>query len=521
MRKRWLTMLCLLPALLLILLGLAGCGKTEEPALLQTPLGVFNTDDRLIAAAETDYYFPGQEVSSYILPNGKTVLQVENHFVLPPEQRFQVEAGQVFEDDFGWRENFYRDFEADLRISGRSFRFYDCYGQLLHSVDIEAAVPNPNCLEFYAPTNGDWQNGLFVVDLLQTEGRYQLLDIAGNLLVDKQRQLRRQGYDDRLSLGVIPAAAFLSIAYNDFNPKTQLDNVAYLDIYDWQGQPLTTEHDYFELFWLGGFRYADLPFYLAHYSNEKGGLRYDILDAQGRVRLANLSLVDYLGSGVLAVTQGWGDMQSGFADLQGRWLDGNLMNLSREMRLFYNGRDIYNTNGLLLAKQQWPAVDGLQRDARIVDNQVWVEEIYFTAWNPEQEDFKPVICRHLIYDAWGRLLSRAEHELTGAAECNWLSSKLFAEPELPPELLQKYMNIGIIYAGAEPSGYFRGRYETAAGQSFWEVLDGQGRVILSGLKYVRYLGENIFWVQQGFSQGLMNDKGEWIVQETIFKDMED
>ena len=52
-----------------------------------------------------------------------------------------------------------------------------------------------------------------------------------------------------------------------------------------------------------GFRYADLPFYLAHYRNENGYLRYDILNAQGQVQLANLSLVDYLGGGVVATTQ--------------------------------------------------------------------------------------------------------------------------------------------------------------------------------------------------------------------------
>ncbi len=36
-----------------------------------------------------------------------------------------------------------------------------------------------------------------------------------------------------------------------------------------------------------------------------------------------------------------------------------------------------------------------------------------------------------------------------------------------------------------------------------------------------YHGEDIFWVQQGFSRGLMNCKGEWLFKESVFADLED
>ncbi len=67
----------------------------------------------------------------------------------------------------------------------------------------------------------------------------------------------------------------------------------------------------------------------------------------------------------------------------------------------------------------------------------------------------------------------------------------------------------------ERTGYYEAKYQSASGETLVDVLDGQGRVVLSGLTNVFYHGEGIFWVQQGFSQGLMNDRGEWICQEPL------
>ncbi len=520
MRKR----LLIVGVLLLALLGLAGCGGAKaEPGLLRASFGVFNTEGQLIARTGREYYNMPQEVSTHILAGGKNVVQAENHFLMPPEQRYKIADSIQTEDDFGWRGNFYRDYDTDLRISGRSFQFYDCYGQLIYSADIERDVSNPGCIEFYTPPDGDWQSGLFVVDLLREEGRYQLLDIEGNVLVDKPRQLLRQGYDDKLQLSVIATDSFVAVSYNDFNPATQLDRTSYLDIYDWQGQQFETEHDYFELIPLGGFRYADLPFYLAHYRNENGYLRYDILNAQGQVQLANLSLVDYLGGGVLAITHGWGDMRSGFADLQGRWLDGGLMNLGRELRIFYSDSGIYNTNGLLIAAEQFWAADGVKRRVRIFNNQVLVAETCSEAADFQSADLQPTICRHCIYDVWGRLLLQEEHELLEGETCFWFSDISYDKPKLPKRVLQKYQDIRVLYDdyGFEPSGYFYASFENPSGRFQLDVLDSLGRVVLTDVKSAEYLGQDIFEVQQGFSRGLMNCKGEWLFRESVFADLED
>lgn len=67
----------------------------------------------------------------------------------------------------------------------------------------------------------------------------------------------------------------------------------------------------------------------------------------------------------------------------------------------------------------------------------------------------------------------------------------------------------------ELANYYEAKYQSASGETLVDVLDGQGQVVLSGLTNVFYHGEGIFWVQQGFSQGLMNDRGEWICQEPL------
>lgn len=95
----------------------------------------------------------------------------------------------------------------------------------------------------------------------------------------------------------------------------------------------------------------------------------------------------------------------------------------------------------------------------------------------------------------------------------------------PLQLAEDYFQIDKMYdfyyardihiTRRELANYYEARYQAAYGETLVDVLDGQGRVVLSGLTNVSYHGEGIFWVQQGFSQGLMNDRGEWICQEPL------
>ena len=48
---------------------------------------------------------------NYTYFRGKNVVQAENHFLMPPEQRYKIADSIQTEDDFGWRGNFYRDYD--------------------------------------------------------------------------------------------------------------------------------------------------------------------------------------------------------------------------------------------------------------------------------------------------------------------------------------------------------------------------------------------------------------------------
>ncbi len=91
------------------------------------------------------------------------------------------------------------------------------------------------------------------------------------------------------------------------------------------------------------------------------------------------------------------------------------------------------------------------------------------------------------------------------------------------EMPQDYNYIYNIYDeyNSRVSGYYVADYEGTQGQSLYDVLDGDGQVIIAGLSSVDHYADGYFVVQQGFSRGLMDVQGNWIYQESQFVDLED
>lgn len=52
--------------------------------------------------------------------------------------------------------------------------------------------------------------------------------------------------------------------------------------------------------------------------------------------------------------------------------------------------------------------------------------------------------------------------------------------------------------------------------TLYDVLDLDGTLLLERLKSVTALSEDRFWVEKGFSQGLMDKDGNWVYQQSIF-----
>ncbi len=95
----------------------------------------------------------------------------------------------------------------------------------------------------------------------------------------------------------------------------------------------------------------------------------------------------------------------------------------------------------------------------------------------------------------------------------------------PLELVKDYLymvDLGYWYAGQfQTNRYLRAYYLSPNDYPLYDVLDSRGQVLLSGLRAVDCVGQGRFLVEQGFSRGLMNEKGEWLYQESIFAELED
>ena len=93
--------------------------------------------------------------------------------MLLEQQRWLVTLGEPSADPVAGLQPFdqvVKKYDLDSRITGRSFRFYDCRGQLQHTIQIDAALPGPADLEFYFAPDGDLQKSLFFGEQVENRG---------------------------------------------------------------------------------------------------------------------------------------------------------------------------------------------------------------------------------------------------------------------------------------------------------------------------------------------------------------
>ncbi len=417
----------LLAVWLLFCLTLAGCensAEQEPPWLVEYDGGVINTAGQLIIAPPAADAWPYLYNDVLYSQDGRScyAMQVESQLVEELESLLQPIP------EWDGRYFYSTDF---FHVSGRTFRFYDCFGELVHSVSVDTdEVPERNLRFCFAP-NGDLSQSILLLDQLETNGRYQLLDYNGNLLAEKRGLQGLEGS----GVEVTAAPGFLALRYATLDGH-------WVDFYGWDGQPLQLAQNYFDFEQLNfyGSRQLNKPlFYKARYTNAQGRRRYDILDGEGHVVAGNLLGIKDIGaSGVYSVTQGWGNNVSCWLDLR-------------------SGRP------------------------------VWLTE------NPGRPDYR-------AYAADDKLIAAMQTE-------------------------QEYKYIFRIYYGDwrnyGPSPYFEGHRLLEPRGMVYDVLDENGRVLISGVSSVQYIGDDLFIVVRGFSRGLMNAQGEWLYQESIFTDLDD
>ena len=62
---------------------------------------------------------------------------------------------------------------------------------------------------------------------------------------------------------------------------------------------------------------------------------------------------------------------------------------------------------------------------------------------------------------------------------------------------------------------------TLAGKNLCDLVDSDGNILIERAKNIQALSPDRFWVEKGFSQGLMDAKGNWIYEESVFQSAAD
>lgn len=83
-----------------------------------------------------------------------------------------------------------------------------------------------------------------------------------------------------------------------------------------------------------------------------------------------------------------------------------------------------------------------------------------------------------------------------------------------------YQNMYALYleddAGMYTSSKLINASYTIGGTTLYDVLDADGNVLIERCKSVDALAEDRFWVEKGFSQGLMDREGNWLYEQSVF-----
>ena len=166
--RKWLIAFSLLAALL----GLAACGGPKAE----------------VGLAEQPYLFNWFDNSIVVNANGERILGPgrpdEYYSILEDSQgrqRYIMSANRTYTDPDG-------DEYPEMLAS--EYQVYDLQGQLLKSVQLAGETG------VYFSADRDLAKSLIVRDLLQTEGKYQVLDLDGKVVVGKAVTLPKYKSND-------------------------------------------------------------------------------------------------------------------------------------------------------------------------------------------------------------------------------------------------------------------------------------------------------------------------------------
>ncbi len=294
--RKWIIAFSLLAALL----GLAGCGQSTPNAHVQNN----NLEEKL----------------PVLLAYKNGVINSEGQIIFPPDSSNC--AYQIWQDCEGRQlyvlaeERTYSDTLLDgynePLVIAKKFTVYENPGwRILKQVQAPG-----NQTDYQIFSDGNLDKSLVMVNLLKNEHKYQLLDMDGGLLVEKQLEPYAEVGQAYTSLCL--ADDFLAVNYYIYD--FDYNCTSGVDVYDWQGQPLALARDY-EYIWRQSYWFSgdffETKYYRANYQVTPDKELCDILDSQGQVLLSGLRDVNCVGPGLFFVEEGF---SRGLMNDKGEWL---------------------------------------------------------------------------------------------------------------------------------------------------------------------------------------------------------
>ena len=248
------------------------------------------------------------------------VINSEGQIIFPPDSSNC--AYQIWQDCEGRQlyvlaeERTYSDTLLDgynePLVIAKKFTVYENPGWRILK-QVQAPGNQTNCQIFL---DGNLDKSLVMVNLLKNEHKYQLLDMDGGLLVEKQLEPYAEVGQAYTSLCL--ADDFLAVNYYIYD--LDYNCTSGVDVYDWQGQPLALVRDYKYIwrqsYWFSG-DFFETKYYCATYQVTPDKELCDILDSQGQVLLSGLRDVNCVGPGLFLVEDGF---SRGLMNDKGEWL---------------------------------------------------------------------------------------------------------------------------------------------------------------------------------------------------------
>lgn len=284
----------------LLILALAGCGAEEKTADV---------------AAEPNnpyvYYFDG-----IISIDGKIRFASEfgkEYLILTDyneQQRYVLETENTYDTE---RLNEYNE---SLQTAC-TYRLYDLQGELQKEVGVQAEGAPNTIARFAFDLDGDLADSRVLVNLLAGEGKFQILDLDGNLLTEEQvlsPEDMTKYTGSYVSLSVV--GSFMQVYISMYGAEYVYFEKNFY--YDLSGQPLALAQEYNYLYRMyDSSGQSSLEYFEAGYTNEQGQSRVDLLDKDCNVLVGDLNSIRAFANGVFVVERGF---ERGLMDAQGNWI---------------------------------------------------------------------------------------------------------------------------------------------------------------------------------------------------------